>query len=53
MPLAKAIMETTPCKKPSSFSKRWWTNELIKLRKELNDARNTHKRTSSHADWTE
>jgi len=51
--ISKAIAETTPRKKPSPFSKRWWNEELTRLRKELNYARNLHKRTNSYVDWTE
>ena len=51
--ISKAIAETTPRKKPSPFSKRWWNEELTRLRKELNQARNLHRRTHSYVDWTE
>jgi ribonuclease HI len=49
----KAIAETTPRKKPSPFSKRWWNEELTRFRKELNQVRNRHKRTHSYIDWME
>jgi len=49
----KAIDETTPRKKPSPFSKRWWNDDLTRMRKELNQARNTHSRTRSNEDWNE
>ena len=51
--ISKAIAETTPRKKPSPFSKRWWNEELTRSRRELNQARNLHRRTRSHVDWTE
>src|SRR5579859_4734714 len=51
--ISKGIAETTPRKKPSPFSKRWWNEELTRLRKELNQSRNIHNRTHSHIDWTE
>src|SRR5439155_607545 len=51
--ISKAIAKTTPRKKPSPFSKRWWNEELTRLRKELNQARNSHRRTGSIVDWTE
>ena len=51
--IRKAIAETTPRKKPSPFSKRWWNEELTRLRKELNQMRNSHSRTYSNVDWTE
>jgi ribonuclease HI len=49
----KAITETTPRKNPSPFSKRWWNEDLTRARKELNQARNLHKRTNSNVDWEE
>ena len=48
--IAKAIDETTPRKKPSPFSKRWWNDDLTKARKELNQVRNLHRRTRSNVD---
>ena len=49
--ISKAIEETTPRKKPSPFSKRWWNKELTKLRDKVNYLCNVHKRTHSAADW--
>ena len=49
----KAIAETTPRKKPSPFSKRWWNDDLTRARKELNHLRNLHRRTNSNADFVE
>src|SRR5437016_2461419 len=51
--ISKAIAETTPRKKPSPFSKRWWNEELTRLITELNQARNLHGRTHSNMDWIE
>jgi hypothetical protein len=51
--ISKAIAETTPLKKLSPFSKRWWNEELTRTRKELNQLRNLHRRTRSHVDWKE
>ena len=51
--ISKAIAETTPRKKPSPFSKRWWNEELTRLRTGLNQARNIHNRTRSYVDWVE
>src|SRR5579859_2339244 len=49
--ICNAIAKTTPRKKPSPFSKRWWNDDLTKSRKELNQARNLHMRTNSNVDW--
>jgi hypothetical protein len=51
--ISYAITETTPRKKPSPFSKRWWNEDLTKSRKELNQARNQHTRMNSYVDWEE
>jgi exonuclease III len=45
--LAKAIECTTPRRRISPFSKRWWTEELTKARRETNKARNKFKRTGN------
>jgi len=47
--VAQAIEETTPRKNPSPFSKRWWTEELTKSRKEVNCLRNRYRRTRNEA----
>src|SRR5579859_6755908 len=49
----RATEETTPRKKPSPFSKRWWNNDLTNVRKELNCLRNIHRRTNSNIDCIE
>jgi hypothetical protein len=49
--IGRAIAETTPRKKPSPFSKRWWNEDLTKSRKVLNQVRNLHRRTGSSVDW--
>jgi ribonuclease HI len=54
--IQKAISETTPRKRPSPFSKRWWNEELTKMRKEANKLRNMYLRTRSRVDrerWKE
>jgi hypothetical protein len=45
--LAKAIECTTPRRKICPFSKRWWTEELTKARRETNKARNKFKKTGN------
>ena len=51
--ISKAIAETTPRKKLSPFSKRWWNEELTRSRNELTRVRNLHARTGSYVDWVE
>ena len=48
--ITKAIEETTPRKKPSPHSKRWWNEQLTTLRREANRLRNTYRRTKHEAD---
>jgi Endonuclease-reverse transcriptase/Reverse transcriptase (RNA-dependent DNA polymerase) len=48
--IKKAIQETTPRKRPSPHSKRWWTVELTRRRREANKLRNKYKRTKSESD---
>ena len=48
--IAKAIEETTPRKKPSPFSKRWWNDELTEQRKIANKSRNIYRRTGRNED---
>ena len=48
--ISKAVEETTPHKKPSPHSKRWWTEELTKMRRESNRLRNIYHRTKHEAD---
>ena len=50
---SEAIDETTPSKKPSPFSIRWWKEELTRERKELNWLRNLHRRTGGNVDYIE
>jgi len=54
--IQRAIDETTPRKSPSPFSKRWWNDELTKMRKETNKLRNKSRRTKREEDircWKE
>jgi Reverse transcriptase (RNA-dependent DNA polymerase)/Endonuclease-reverse transcriptase len=54
--ITKAIQETTPRKRPSPHSKRWWNDELSKLRKEASRLRNIFWRTKHAVDkaaWRE
>jgi hypothetical protein len=48
--ITKAVQETTPRKRPSPHSKRWWTEELTKLRREANRLRNIFRRTNHAVD---
>jgi hypothetical protein len=48
--ITKAVQETTPRKRPSPHSKRWWTKELSSLRKEANRLRNIYRRTKHEED---
>ena len=48
--LAKAIEYMTPRRRISPFSKRWWTEELMKGRRETNKARNRFRRTENEED---
>ena len=48
-----AIDETMPRKKLSPHSKRWWNDDLLKLRKEANRARNKYRRTRNKRDRQE
>lgn len=43
--LTTAIEHSTPRRRICPFSKRWWTDELTKARRETNKARNRFKRT--------
>jgi len=43
--IEKAIDKATPLKRPSPFSKRWWTEELIRIRAEVNLIQNRYRRT--------
>jgi ribonuclease HI len=45
--LTRAVQETTPRKRISPFSKRWWNDELTEQRKETNHLRNVFHRTGS------
>jgi hypothetical protein len=49
----KAVDETTPRKKQSPFSKRWWNDELTQLRKETNRRRNRYRRSRNELDKEE
>jgi len=48
--IMKAVHETTPRKRPSPHSKRWWTEELTNRRREANHLRNIFRRTNHAAD---
>jgi len=50
--IKEAITVTTPRKKPSPHSKRWWNDELSELRKIVNCARNEYRRTELDEDKT-
>ena len=53
--ITRAIQETTPRKRPSPHSKRWWTKKLSSVRKEANKLRNIYRRTNHAVDkavWT-
>jgi primosomal protein N' len=49
----KAIDETTPRKKPCPFSKRWWNDDLTRLRKATNRRRNRYRRSRNEWDREE
>src|SRR6266496_5246220 len=54
--ITKAVQETTPRKRPSPHSKRWWYEELSRLRKKANRLRNIFWRTYHAVDkaaWRE
>src|SRR5271170_3068589 len=48
--ITKAVQDTTPHKKLSPHSKRWWNEKLTEIRQEANRLRNTYRRTGHHAD---
>ena len=48
--ITKAVQETTPRKRPSPHSKRWWTEHLTNWRKKANKLRNIYLRTKIVAD---
>ena len=48
-----AICETTPIRKPCSFSKRWWNEDLTQLKRVSNRLRNRYKRTRNERDRQE
>jgi len=48
--IKRAIQKTTPRKRPSPHSKRWWTIQLTRRRREANKLRNMYKRTKNEAD---
>ena len=51
--ITDAISKSTPRKRPSPHSKRWWTSDLSELRKHVNRARNRYRRTRSESDGDE
>ena len=48
--ITKAVQETTPRKRPNPHSKRWWTAELSRLRREANRLRRIFGRTYDSVD---
>ena len=46
--ITKAVEETTPRKRPSPHSKRWWNDNIGTLRREVNRLRNIYRRTKSN-----
>ena len=48
--IKQAIDETTPRKRPSPFSKRWWNDELTELRRDTSRRRRTWHRTRNYMD---
>ena len=48
--ITKAVQESTPRRKPSPHSKRWWTYELTKIRREANRLRNIFHLTGREID---
>ena len=54
--IQRAISDTTPRKRPSPFSKRWWNEDLTKLRREANAKRRRYQITRSilsREEWRE
>ena len=50
--ITKAVEETTPRKRPSPHSKRWWTEEVSNAKKEACRLRNIYRRTKHAIDKT-
>ena len=50
--IKKAIWKTTPHKRRSPHSKRWWNVQLTRRRQEANKLRKAYKRTKNNADRT-
>src|SRR5216117_161200 len=48
--ITRAVEETTPRKRPSPHSKRWWNDNIGILRQEANRLRNIYGRTKSNID---
>ena len=48
-----AIGKTTPRRKPTPHSKRWWTQELTDMRKTVNNKRNAYRRSNNEVDRRE
>ena len=51
--ITKAVQETTPRKRPSPFSKRWWNEDLTKQRREVNRCRRRFQRSRDDRDREE
>src|SRR5271169_993367 len=51
--ISRALQETTPRKRMSPFSKRWWKPELTGMRRIKNKARNIFRRTRREEDKIE
>ena len=48
--ILRAVNETTPRKRPCQHSKRWWNEDLTKLRREANWLRNVYRCTKAEVD---
>ena len=45
-----AVKESTPIKKPSPHSKRWWNEHLTELRRQANRLRKVYRKTRNDID---
>jgi len=48
--ISKAVQETTPRKRPSPHSKRWWNENVTQARRSANKLRNIYMRTKHEED---
>jgi len=54
--IQKAMAESTPIKRPTPHSKRWWSKELTSMRRSANSLRNRYRRSRLEVDkaaWRE